>query len=65
MAEGAPRLQVGRLARGGKVSGLRNVRSDAARIDDPVVSGDGFIALASLPLAAPAIVRIGREARRR
>ena len=61
MAEGAPKLQVGRLARGGKVSGLRNVRSDAARIDDPVASGDGFIALASLPLAAPAIVRIGRE----
>jgi dipeptidyl aminopeptidase/acylaminoacyl peptidase len=61
MAEGAPKLQLGRVGRDGKVSAVRNVRSDASRIDDPVASGGGFIALASLPLSAPAIVRIGRD----
>jgi dipeptidyl aminopeptidase/acylaminoacyl peptidase len=61
MAEGAPKLQLGRVGRDGKVGVVRNVKSDASRIDDPAASGDGFIALASLPLSAPAIVRITRE----
>lgn len=61
MVSGAPKVQLGRLGRDGKAGAMRNVRSDASRIDDPVASGDGFIALASLPLSAPAIVRIGRD----
>jgi dipeptidyl aminopeptidase/acylaminoacyl peptidase len=61
MMDGAPNLQLARLGSGGKVSAVPIVRSDASRIDDPVASGDGFIALASLPLSAPAIVRIGRD----
>ena len=60
--EGGCRAEVGRLARGGKASGLRNVRGDAARIDDPVALRRRLSSRSSSPpLAAPAIVRIGRE----
>jgi dipeptidyl aminopeptidase/acylaminoacyl peptidase len=37
------------------------VRTNAARIDDPVAAGKTFVALVSPPTGAPAVMRIGRN----
>lgn len=56
---GMPLLEVGKLA-GNGTPVSRTVRSTAARIDDPVVFGDGFAALVSSPMATPTVMKIGR-----
>ena len=56
---GMPLLEVGKLAgKGAPVS--RAVRSTAARIDDPVMFGDGFAALVSSPTATPVVMKVAR-----
>jgi dipeptidyl aminopeptidase/acylaminoacyl peptidase len=56
---GLPLVRNGRLDRDERTSHPA-LQRDAARLDDPVATGDGFAALASPPLAMPTVVRLGR-----
>jgi dipeptidyl aminopeptidase/acylaminoacyl peptidase len=60
---GLPLVRMGPL-KNGKLAvrpvAYRALQTQAARIDDPTPLGDSFAVLASLPLAMPAVMRIGR-----
>jgi dipeptidyl aminopeptidase/acylaminoacyl peptidase len=58
--DGVPCLQLGHLSRG-RAKAMELVRTNAARIDDPVAAGKTFVALVSPPTGAPAVMRIGRN----
>ncbi|HEY1243828.1 MAG TPA: prolyl oligopeptidase family serine peptidase [Hyphomicrobiaceae bacterium] len=60
LERGLPLVRTGRLDGRDRTSHPA-LQRDAARLDDPVATGDGFAALASPPLAMPAVVRLGRS----
>ena len=57
---GMPVLHIGKLL-GGRAATPRGAQEKAARIDDPLAVGDGFAALVTSPVAAPAVMKLGRS----
>lgn len=56
---GLPLLDIGRLT-GARTVATGGVKGKMARIDDPLAVGNGFAALVSSPLAAPAVMNLAR-----
>ena len=56
---GMPHLEIGKLT-GGRAVASRGLQGKSARIDEPLAVGDGFAALVSSPVAAPAVMRFAR-----